>query len=85
MSPPPTPFHLLRTHHSPLSSLAFNPSNTCLYAGDQDGFVSVTDLRARRVIAYWKAHENGVLGVGEWDRRLIRCALDSSCREGLVH
>jgi WD40 repeat protein len=72
MPPPPTPFHILRTHHAPLSCLSFNASNTLLLAGDQDGYLSVTDLRLRRVVAYWKGHEGGVLGVGEWAGRLIR-------------
>ncbi len=72
MTPPPTPFHLLRCHQSPLSSLTFNPSNTLLYSADQAGYISITDLRTRRVISYWKAHADGVLGVQEWDDRLIR-------------
>jgi WD40 repeat protein len=71
MPPPPDPFHVLRTHSAPLASLAFGGGNTLLYSGDQDGFVSITDLRTRRSILFWNAHEGGVLGVGEWDGRLI--------------
>lgn len=74
MPSPPTPFHVLRTHHAAISCLAFSENNTLLYAGDQDGFVSVTDLKGRRVVRYWKAHEGGVLSVAEWDGRLIRSA-----------
>lgn len=78
MSPPPAPFHLIRKHQSPLSALSFSPSNTLLYSADQGGYVAITDLRSRRVIAYWKAHGDGVLGVEEWEGRLIRCDLASS-------
>ena len=72
-SPPPTPFHILRTHQSPLSALSFNPTNTLLYSADQAGHISVTDLRSRRLVSYWKSHDDGVLGLEEWDGRLIRC------------
>ena len=74
MTPPPTPFHLLRVHQAPLSALSFNDDNTLLYAADQSGWVSITDLRTRWVVAHWKAHSDGVLGLEEWEGRLIRCA-----------
>ncbi|KAK8858888.1 hypothetical protein IAR55_003119 [Kwoniella newhampshirensis] len=80
MPSPPTPFHLLRAHHAPLSALHFNPSNTLLYSGDQDGFISILDLRVRRVVAYWQAHQGGVLGVEEWEGGLI-----SHGRDNLIH
>lgn len=72
--PAPVPFHTLRTHSSPLASLHFSTStpNSLLYAGDQDGWISVLDLKVRRVIAFWKGHEGGVLGLGEWQGGLIR-------------
>lgn len=73
-SPAPVPFHTIRTHSSPLASLHFSasPPNSHLYAGDQDGWISVLDLKVRRVIAFWKGHEGGVLGLGEWQGGLIR-------------
>ena len=71
-APPPDPFHILRIHSAPLSVISFNPSNTLLYAGDQDGYISIIDLRTRRALSYWKAHETGVLTVEEWNGRLIR-------------
>ncbi|WRT68100.1 uncharacterized protein IL334_005075 [Kwoniella shivajii] len=77
---PPPPFHLLRSHHAPLSSVHFNPSNTLLYSGDQDGFISILDLRVRRVIAYWKAHQGGILGLEEWQGGLI-----SHGRDNVIH
>lgn len=72
MAPPPTPFHVLRNHSAPLSTVSFNSGNTLLYAGDQDGTVSITDLKSRRTTSLWKAHEGGVLSVEEWNGRLIR-------------
>jgi len=73
MTPPPTPFHILRAHQAPLSCLAFTEGNTHLLSGDQDGVVAITDLGTRRVVVSWKAHEGGVLGVGEWDGALVSC------------
>jgi WD40 repeat protein len=72
MPSPPLPFHILRAHSAPLSALSFAPGNTHLLAGDQDGVVSVSDLRTRRVAASWKAHAGGVLGVGEWAGGVVR-------------
>ncbi|ADV25638.1 WD-repeat protein [Cryptococcus gattii E566] len=83
MSPPaPVPFHTLRTHSSPLASLHFStsPPNSLLYAGDQDGWISVLDLKVRRVVAFWKGHEGGVLGLGEWQAGLI-----SHGRDNVIH
>ncbi|WVQ73498.1 hypothetical protein IAR50_003070 [Cryptococcus sp. DSM 104548] len=76
---PPTPFHTLRTHSSPLASLHFSafPSNGLLYAGDQEGWISVLDLRVRRVVAFWKAHEGGVLGLGEWEGGVVSHGRDN--------
>lgn len=72
MTPPPAPFHLLRNHSSPISAVHINHTNTLLYAGDQDGYISITDLKARRTVCYWQAHQNGILGVEEWEGGLIR-------------
>ena len=72
MAPAPHPLHILRTHSAALSALSCNESNTTLYAGDQDGFISITDLRTRRVITQWKAHQGGILGVEEWQGKLVR-------------
>lgn len=75
MVPPPTPFQILRVHQAPLSALCFTLGNTYLFAGDQDGYVSMTDLSARRVVASWHAHEGGILGVGEWEHGVVRYIL----------
>ncbi|WWC62940.1 uncharacterized protein I303_105538 [Kwoniella dejecticola CBS 10117] len=80
MPSPPPPFHLLRSHHSPLSTVIFNPSNTLLYSGDQDGYITILDLKVRRVIAYWRAHEGGILGLQEWHGSLI-----SHGRDNIIH
>ncbi|WVF68720.1 hypothetical protein IAT40_003492 [Kwoniella sp. CBS 6097] len=78
--PPPSPFHYLRTHHHPLSALHFNSTNALLYSGDQEGWVSILDLKVRRVICYWRAHEGGVLGLEEWEGGLI-----SHGRDNVIH
>jgi WD40 repeat protein len=67
----PPPLHTLRTHSVPIASTSFSHDNALIYAGDQDGYLSITDAKTRRAIAYWKAHTEGILGVQEWDNRLI--------------
>ncbi|RXK36271.1 hypothetical protein M231_06475 [Tremella mesenterica] len=76
-TPPPPPFHLLRAHTSPISSVHFNPSNTLLYTGDQSGRISILDLRTRRVVAYWRAHSDSILTLTEWSGRLISHGRDN--------
>jgi WD40 repeat protein len=71
MSPPP-PIHVFRSHSHPLHTTAFSANNQLLYAGDEDGWITITDLKVKRVVAHWKAHESGVLGVGEWLGGLVR-------------
>ena len=71
MPPAPPPLHTLRTHSASIASVAFAADNAFIYAGDQDGYISVTDAKTRRAIAFWRAHTAGVLGVREWDGRLI--------------
>jgi WD40 repeat protein len=68
----PTPFHVLRHHQSPLTHLSFSHRNDLLYSVDEEGNIAITDLAQRRVVASWKGHEGGVLGVGEWDGGLVR-------------
>ena len=68
----PSPFHVLRHHQSPLHHVAFSHSNELLYSGDEEGNIAITDLKLKRVISSWKAHSEGVLGVGEWDSGLVR-------------
>ncbi|KAL7420469.1 Astra associated protein 1 Asa1 [Cryptotrichosporon argae] len=79
-TPAPIPLHTLRTHRTPLSALHFGAGNALLYAGDQDGWVSVTDTRARRAVCFWRAHDGGILGLEEWDGQLI-----TQGRDNLVH
>ncbi|KAH8089136.1 WD40-repeat-containing domain protein [Filobasidium floriforme] len=80
MPAPPSPFHVLRHHQSPLHHLAFSHSNDLLYSGDEDGNIAITDLKLKRVISSWKAHGEGVLGVGEWDGGLV-----SQGRDNVIH
>lgn len=71
MTAPPAPFHILRAHQAPISCVYFTRGNALLLAGDQDGYVSVSDLGTRRVVAYWKAHDGGVLNVEELGDQIL--------------
>jgi ASTRA-associated protein 1 len=78
----PDPHHILRTHTHPLSHLYFSSNNTLLYSCDQEGYLSVTDLKTRRPLVTFKAHENGCLGLGEWNGRLISYIPQSNLKIG---
>ncbi|KAJ9095247.1 hypothetical protein QFC21_005613 [Naganishia friedmannii] len=79
MSPPP-PIHVFRSHSYPLHATAFSANNQLLYAGDEEGWITITDLKVKRVVAHWRAHESGVLGVGEWLGGLV-----SHGRDNIIH
>jgi WD40 repeat protein len=70
--PPPPPKNVFRYHSHPVHSSSFATDNNLLYAGDEEGWVSITDLKSMRVLAHWKAHEKGVLGVSEWMGGVVR-------------
>ncbi|KZT63993.1 WD40 repeat-like protein [Daedalea quercina L-15889] len=75
--PPPSPAHLLRTHHAPVRVLTFSDDNERLYSGDADGMVVVTSTRSLRPTAVWKAHSDGLLGIQEWDGQIITHGRDN--------
>lgn len=69
---PPPPAHVFRSHSYPVHCSAFSTDNHLLFAGDEEGWVTITDLKAKRVVAHWKAHEAGVLGVADWQGGIVR-------------
>ncbi|KAF9466576.1 WD-40 repeat-containing protein [Collybia nuda] len=75
--PPSAPTHLLRSHSSFISAVAFSDDNERLYSGDGSGHVVVTSTRSLRTITSWYAHTDGLLGVEEWGNRVITQARDN--------
>lgn len=49
----------------------FSDDNERLYSGDAEGNVVVTSTRTLRPVALWKAHEDSVLGVQEWEGGIL--------------
>lgn len=78
-SPPPTPTHLIRSHAAQINAVAISDDNERIYSGDQAGTVVITSTRSIRAIAAWSAHTDGILGVQEWEDRII-----TSVRERLL-
>lgn len=72
---PPTPIHLLRPHSSRINTLWFSDDNERLYSGDTSGMVIITSTRTLRSIASWKAHNEGLLGVQEWNDSVLTYVL----------
>ena len=70
-STPVGPSHLLRTHLAPINAVHFSGDNERLYSADADGHVVVTSTRSLRPIAQWKAHDDGILGIEEWDGKIV--------------
>ena len=69
--PPPTPKHLIRSHAAQVNVLWISDDNERIYSGDAAGTVVITSTRSLRAIATWKAHTDGLLGVQEWEGRII--------------
>ncbi len=68
---PSAPTHLLRYHLAAVNALHFSEDNERLCSGDASGTVIVTSTRSLRLLARWKAHEEGLLGVEEWEGQII--------------
>jgi len=73
----PSPSHLLRSHSTHLSALAFSDDNERIYSGDASGLVVITSTRSLRAIASWKAHTDSLLGVEEYGDRIITHGRDN--------
>ena len=65
--PPPSPKHILRSHKDQITSLHISRDNETLYSGDITGLVVLTATRTLRALASWKAHQNAILSVKEWE------------------
>ncbi|KAJ4385793.1 Astra associated protein 1 Asa1 [Gnomoniopsis smithogilvyi] len=63
---PPQPKYVLRGHKAQVHAVAFLRANQRLFTGDADGFVVAWDLAIMRPRAVWQAHDNAILGIGEW-------------------
>ncbi|KAH9481428.1 ASTRA-associated protein 1 [Psilocybe cubensis] len=74
---PPTPLHLLRSHTSPVSAIAWSDDNERIYSADASGKVIVTSTRSLRAIASWMAHTDSILGVEEWGESIVTHGRDN--------
>ncbi|KAH9856558.1 WD-40 repeat-containing protein [Lenzites betulinus] len=63
----PAPKHIIRSHAAAVSVLHVSRDNARIYSGDAAGTVVVTSARTLRALAEWRAHEDGLLGVQEWE------------------
>ncbi|KAL1949317.1 hypothetical protein VTO73DRAFT_8198 [Trametes versicolor] len=75
--PPPAPKHLIRSHAAAVSVVHVSDDNERIYSGDAAGTVVITSTRSLRAIASWKAHTDGLLGVQEWEQRVITHGRDN--------
>lgn len=75
--PPPSPLHILRTHTSQVNVIYFSEDNERLYSADATGTVVITSTRSLRPTAVWQAHTDGVLGIQEWENRIITHGRDN--------
>ncbi|KAG9008457.1 ASTRA complex subunit [Tulasnella sp. 427] len=81
--PPPPPIRILRSHAAQINAVTFSPldpegkTNERLYTGDGDGLVVITSTSTFRALASWKAHDNGILEVKEWEDSVITHGRDN--------
>ncbi|KAJ3763905.1 WD40-repeat-containing domain protein [Lentinula raphanica] len=73
----PAPIHLLRSHTSPIAALSISHDNERIYSGDSSGLAVITSTQTLRAIASWKAHEDGFLGIEEWENAIITHGRDN--------
>ncbi|EJU04926.1 WD40 repeat-like protein [Dacryopinax primogenitus] len=73
----PSPVHILRQHNAQISALAFSSDNRLIYSGDSDGMVCIIYCRTLRPISLWHAHDGNILGVEEWDDKIITHGRDN--------
>lgn len=91
-SAPSVPLFVLRHHSAQINALCFvlpaapGPSRlgrSLLCSGDADGWVAITDLKSRRALCIWRAHEDGVLGIEEWEGdKVITYVVRSTTADG---
>ncbi|KIK57640.1 hypothetical protein GYMLUDRAFT_228597 [Collybiopsis luxurians FD-317 M1] len=67
----PAPIHLLRSHLSPVAAIFVSKDNERIYSGDASGHACITSTRTLRATASWKAHDDGFLGIEEWEDAII--------------
>ncbi|KAJ3971907.1 WD40-repeat-containing domain protein [Lentinula raphanica] len=73
----PAPIHLLRSHTSSIAALFISRDNERIYSGDSSGHAVITSTQTLRAIASWKAHEDGFLGIEEWENAIITHGRDN--------
>ncbi|KAF8896230.1 WD-40 repeat-containing protein [Infundibulicybe gibba] len=76
----PPPAHLLRSHTTPITALAFSPDNERLYSGETSGRILITSTRSLRALALWPGHSSSILGIEEWADSIITHARDDKIR-----
>jgi ASTRA-associated protein 1 len=69
--PAPEPAHILRFHTDPITCITISQDNERIYAGDAAGNVTISSPLSLRRLADWKAHKESVLGVQEWNDKVI--------------
>ena len=79
--PLPAPSHILRSHSTPLTCVSFSNDNERLYSGDASGLVVITSARSLRAIASWQPHTGGLLGIEEWEDRIMTFVGNRACDE----
>ncbi|KZP00572.1 WD-40 repeat-containing protein [Calocera viscosa TUFC12733] len=73
----PTPAHILRQHSAQISALAFSADNSLIYSGDADGIVCIVYCKTLRPVSLWKAHGGSILGMEEWDDKVVTHGRDN--------
>ncbi|PKY37703.1 WD40 repeat-like protein [Rhizophagus irregularis] len=58
---PPTPIYIFRGHEDQINHLEFYQNNTKLISGDAEGNIIIWDMKIKRPILKFKAHNKGIL------------------------
>ncbi|CAG8707810.1 8963_t:CDS:2, partial [Acaulospora morrowiae] len=57
----PTPVYIFRGHEEQINSLQFAEDNSFLVSGDAGGIIMIWDMKTKRSVIRFKAHNDGIL------------------------
>ncbi|TFK49603.1 WD-40 repeat-containing protein [Heliocybe sulcata] len=73
----PAPSHRIQSHSSPVNVVYISEDNERIYSADASGLVAITSTRTLRSLASWKAHEDALLGIQEWEDAIVTHGRDN--------
>ncbi|CAG8483861.1 17059_t:CDS:2, partial [Acaulospora morrowiae] len=83
----PTPVYIFRGHEEQINSLQFAEDNSFLVSGDAGGIIMIWDMKTKRSVIRFKAHDDGILRATDGVTFVINVILceGSHGRDNFIH